>query len=488
MKKLNIRAGLRTRNFRVGGYSVFASLMVAALAVMVNVLVNALPASVTQLDTNANQLFSISDQTEQVVEGLETPVEIYWVVQSGAEDSTLSLLLDRYAAMSDQITITKKDPDTDPGFITQYVSDGIYNNSLIVVSRDEDGEEFRSTYVDYDSIYVYDYDDYYTTGSYGVSFDGEGALTSAISYVVSEDLPKLYTLTGHGESELSSTFTAAVEQENMEIESLSLINQEAVPEDADCVLIYGSQSDISEEELQMLLTYLQAGGRLLLITDPLQDGQTRPNLDTLMAEYGLSAAEGLVVEGDPYYYAYGTPYYLLPDYGSHEITSPLSQGGYYVLLATAQGLTVSDSLRDGLTVTELLPTSEDAFSKTAGYDLTTYEKEDGDIDGPFALAAAVTDAVSDTQEAKLVWVSSTSLLDDQMNLQVSGGNQDFFLNALGWMVEQESSISIHAKSLSTEYLTINSGTASLLSILLVGVLPLGYLCIGIYIWARRKRQ
>lgn len=54
-----------------------------------------------------------------------------------------------------------------------------------------------------------------------------------------------------------------------------------------------------------------------------------------MAEYGLSATEGLVVEGDPYYYAYGTPYYLLPDYGSHEITSPLSQGGYYVLLATA---------------------------------------------------------------------------------------------------------------------------------------------------------
>lgn len=53
MKKLNIRAGLRTRNFRVGGYSVFASLMVAALAVMVNVLVNALPAGVTQLDTTA---------------------------------------------------------------------------------------------------------------------------------------------------------------------------------------------------------------------------------------------------------------------------------------------------------------------------------------------------------------------------------------------------------------------------------------------------
>ena len=36
-----------------------------------------------------------------------------------------------------------------------------------------------------------------------------------------------------------------------------------------------------------------------------------------------------------------------------------------------------------------MTTSESAFSKTAGYDLTTYEKEDGDVDGPFALAVAI---------------------------------------------------------------------------------------------------
>lgn len=40
-------------------------------------------------------------------------------------------------------------------------------------------------------------------------------------------------------------------------------------------------------------------------------------------------------------------------------------------------------------VTELLTTSDEAFSKTAGYDLATYEKEDGDIDGPFALAVSI---------------------------------------------------------------------------------------------------
>ena len=70
------------------------------------------------------------------------------------------------------------------------------NNSLIVVC----GE--RSTYVSYNDIYEYDLTDYYTTGEYDVNFAGESALTSAIDYVTSEDLPKVYALTGHGEGEL----------------------------------------------------------------------------------------------------------------------------------------------------------------------------------------------------------------------------------------------------------------------------------------------
>ena len=38
---------------------------------------------------------------------------------------------------------------------------------------------------------------------YVYSFDGEGAITSAIDYVISDELPKLYSLEGHGEAELA---------------------------------------------------------------------------------------------------------------------------------------------------------------------------------------------------------------------------------------------------------------------------------------------
>lgn len=158
------------------------------------------------------------------------------------------------------------------------------------------------------------------------------------------------------------------------------------------------------------------------------------------------------------------------------------------MLSTAQGLTVADELPDGVSVTELLTTSDSAYSKAAGYDLTTYDREEGDLDGPFALAVAITDQVSDETESKVVWVSSSYLVDDVTNEMISGGNQDFFLNALSWMVDQEESISIHAKSLSYDYLTINSATASTLTIVVVALIPLAYLGVGLYIWIRRKRR
>ena len=51
-------------------------------------------------------------------------MEIYWVVQSGGEDDTLGTLLDRYDGLSDQLTVTKVDPDVSPTFVQQYVGDG----------------------------------------------------------------------------------------------------------------------------------------------------------------------------------------------------------------------------------------------------------------------------------------------------------------------------------------------------------------------------
>lgn len=472
----------KTRSFRVGGYSIASTAIVLAIAIVVNILVGALPVSMTQFDTTANEMFTLSDQTETLVSSLNKDVTVYWIVRDGYENTYVENLLDKYESLSSKLKVVRRDPEAYPTFAMQY-TDTFSENSLVVVSED------RARYVDYnDNMYVMDMYTYYYEGVEEWSFCGEQALTSAIDYVISEDLPKIYTLTGHGEAALTESFSSALDNENVETAELSLLTLEAVPNDTDCILINTPQSDISEDEKSKLEEYLGNGGKMILITVPPQEGKLT-NLDALMAGYGVAAADGIVVESDQNYYTWGTPYYLLPKLNNHAITSPLLSSDYRVVLPICQGLTVSDELREGVTVTKLLTTSDTAISKLSGYNMTTFEKEEGDIEGPFTLGVSIKETLDDDLSSQIIWIPCSLLLDESANSLVSGGNMDFFLNMINYLCEPEgNNISIRPKDLDMEYLTMNSATASYLSVLIVGIIPVAYLLFGVIVWFRRKRR
>ena len=472
------RNSFRSRAFRAGGYSLAAAAIVIAIAVALNLMVGALPASWTKVDLTDTGLYSLSSQTEQLVAGLEEDVTVYWIVQDGSQDSTMEQLLERYKSLSKHLDVVEKDPVVYPSFAQQYTDATLYNNSLIVVCGD------RSRYISYYDIYVTDYSSYYTNGTTSTQFAGESELTSAIDYVTNEDLPTVYTLTGHGESDLPSELSEGAEDENLLLEELSLVNGEDVPEDADAIILYSPQRDISSDEKDALLTYLQGGGKLLLVTD--YTDTDMPNLAELMEYYGTALMDGIVLEGDSDHHMRGYNYYLLPDINSHDITQPLMDG-YYILMPVAQGITVSDKLRDGLTVTQLLTTSDSAYAKADGYNITTFDKEEGDTDGPFALGVAITEEVEGGQTG-IVWLTTSYMFDSDNNMRVAGANNALFLNALDWMCQRESAISIRAKDLSTEYLTVPSSTASTWSLILVAVVPLAFLACGAVVTIRRRRR
>ena len=284
-----------------GSYALAVTAVVLAILIAVNILASVLPTALTKLDISATKLYSITSSTKVVVNNLEKDVTIYWVVQSEKEDEVIENLLGKYESLSSHITVTKKNPDVYPTFTAQYTDEDVPNNSLIV----ECGE--KSRYISYNDIYLTDVD--YTTYSYVYSFDGEGAITSAIDYVISDELPKVYTLEGHGEAELPTEFETQIEKENMELESFSLLNTDEIPEDADALLIYAPESDISAEEATLLEDYLENGGKLLVIAGPTENG-TLMNLYSVLETYGVEAADGLVVEADREHYAFQQPYTL----------------------------------------------------------------------------------------------------------------------------------------------------------------------------------
>lgn len=478
-KRESISASFHSRSFRVGGYSLASAAVIIAIAVIINLAVSAIPSKYTKLDETSASLYSLSEQTGQVVSGLTKDVTVYWVVQNGKEDATLEHLLDRYKGLSSHLKIVKKDPVVYPGFAGQYTSEEVTDNSLIVVCGD------KSRFISNSSIFVSDYSNYEQSGSVSTQFSGESELTSAIHYVISQNLPVVYTLTGHGESDLPQTLQSSISKENMDCQSLSLLSQPKIPANCNCLVIYSPKRDISESEKNILAAYLNGGGKLFLVTDYSSGDLT--NLTAIMGTYGVTKTKGVVLEGDTSHHVQGYAYYLLPEIESHDITKPLVDGGYYVFMPAAQGLTVSDNLPNGLSVTPLLQTSDSAYSKINVTGMTTYEKETGDINGPFTLGVAISKTQS-KGNTQIVWLTSAQMFDPQADKLVSGGNSDLFLNSLDWMCQLEDSISIRAKSLDSENLIVPSSAAAAWTLVLLGVIPLGFLGVGAYTVFKRRHK
>ena len=242
----------RGNALRGGGYALAVTAVVLAILIAVNVFVSDLPATLTRQDISAAQLYSVTSNTKAVVNNLTEDVTIYWIVQSDQEEDVIQNLLEKYDSLSDHITVVKRNPDVYPTFAQQYTDEEVANNSLVVECGD------KSRYIPFTDIYLGEVNMY--TGTYSATdFDGEGAITSAIDYVTSDEYPQIYLVEGHGEGELEE-FARQLEKENLEIQTLSLLNVDAVPEDADCLMIYAPRATSPRRRRRFWPTMSPAAG------------------------------------------------------------------------------------------------------------------------------------------------------------------------------------------------------------------------------------
>ena len=470
---------LNKKYLRNGSYSTLLIVIFVAIVVVINMIVGKLPSKYTQIDISDQQLYSIGDETKKVLNNLDKDVTIYQIAQSGSEDETISNLLQKYADESKHVKVELKDPVVSPKFVSEYTSDQVSSNSLIVACGD------RNKVVNYNDMYESTMD--YNTYSYQTTgFDGEGQITSAIAYVTTENLPVLYTLEGHGEKELDSTIKEDIEKANMEIKTLNLISEGSVPDDAACLLIDSPSSDISEDEKTALLDYLENGGKAMVFSDYTES--TLTNFAAVLENYGVKAADGIVFEGDNQHYGMQMPYYLLPTVNSTDASSETASSGYYIIMPYAQGIQKLDDVRDTVTVEDILTTSDSAYSKT-NLQSETLEKEDGDVEGPFALGVSIKEDVGDGKKTQIIYYSSSYIIDSQMNQLVSGGNEKLVTESLNSMVstEETTTVSIPSKSLEVSYLTISDYDASFWKICTIGLIPGIFLVAGFVIWFKRRK-
>ena len=490
MKKINLKEMIssyreqRKRNKKLlkhGTYSMAVTAVVIAIVVVLNLVVQEIPSKYREIDLSSQKLYTIGEQTEKILKNLKKDVTLYYIAQDGTESSDIKNLLEKYEEGSKHITVEQKDPAVSPKFASQYTSDNISNNSIIVVCGD------KSKVVDYSSMYETSIN-YQTYSQEVTGFDGEGQLTSAINYVVSDNMPVLYNLEGHDESSMSETMKETIEKANIEIKSLNLLSEEAVPDDAECLFIFAPATDLTKEEADKIISYLENGGKALIVSN--YTDEDMPNFESVLENYGVQPVDGIVLEGNTDNYVSQNPYYLLPNIESGEITSELSSQSRYVLVPLAQGIKKADNIRDTLNISSILTTSDSAYSKTNLKDMDTMEKEDGDIDGPFDLAVSITEKVGDDKETQIAYFASASIFNDSINSMVSGTNYELLSASLAWMCSTDDSnqISIPSKSYDTTTLTVPTADINFWSIFVTGVLPVCTRLIGFGIWMKRRKQ
>ena len=209
---------INKKTLKNGSYSMIYTVILIAVIIVINLIVGEIPTKYTQIDVSTQKLYTISDKTREFLDELDQDVTIYHIVQNGNEDDVVEKLLTRYEESSSHINVEKKDPVLYPNFTSQYTEEELQDNSLIVVNGD------KSRVVNYSNLYEVQYD-YYSGSSSTSGFDGEGQIDSAISYVISDDLPMIYALEGHGEVELNSSITENLEKANYQIQNLNLLTE-----------------------------------------------------------------------------------------------------------------------------------------------------------------------------------------------------------------------------------------------------------------------
>lgn len=464
-----------------GAFSAGMIVVMCAICVVVNLVLTALPAKYTSIDCSATKLYSLTNDTKDRVSKLDEDITIYVLNSKKSKDAKIDETINRYKDFSSHIKVKYVDPATSPKFYQDYTDTTPTTNSLIIESKN------RSKVIDYNDIYEYDSSSYYygyQSQSSITGYDAEGQITSAIEYVTmdADELPVIYQITGHNETEIGSNFQSVVSKANANLKSLELFNEEKVPEDATAIIINSPTVDFNEEDAQKVIDYLNGGGKALIVGCYAYNDELT-NFNKILAAYNVSFKTGVVAENDSSKY-YQNPLYLLPTVETTDYTSDATDG--YVFLAGSCAINYPEDT-DDVTYTKLLSTSDSAVLKKDWKNITTSKAEDADENGPFTTGLAVNDS---STGASIVVFGTPYVVDDSYDNAVSGNNADMFKDVITSMtgnVELASSV-IPVKDYTLSNITINTLQAVVTGLIIMIAVPILLIIIGIVVWVMRRKK
>lgn len=454
-----------TRKLKKGGYTAVLSIIVIAAVVVLNMIAGTLPQKLRQWDMSGNKIYSVGSTTKELAEALDKDVTIYVIADPASVDERITRFVNGYSELSDRIKIETVDSVLHPEEVNRLKGE---NNTLLVKCE----ENNKTETIPFSNIFKYDQAAYFSYGQMiETEFDGEGQLTSAISYVTADVQKSVYQVEGHGEAPLGTGVFDMLEKSGLNVNTVNLLTEGKITEDCELLIINSPESDLADDEKNMVEMYMEGGGKTMIIAG--YSEKDRPNLETILRGYGLKLEDGLVADTKSSYQ--NNPYFIFPtlNYSSEIVAGIDEKRSALILQPTA--LTQVETLPAGVTVEPFMETSD------AGVLVT----EQGQVPGTYILGAAAEKEV-ESGVARLTVFSTPALIDDGLNKTFSNlVNMDLFMNSVTANFDDVSNISIPAKSMEVTYNTVTSG--GMWALLFILVIPVMTVICGLVIWMKRRR-
>lgn len=320
----------------------------------------------------------------------------------------------------------------------------------------------------------------------------ETELTKALIRLINPTARVVYFLQGHGEPALDgsgklsyATAKTTLESKNYTVNTLNLLSDNKIPDDALAIIIAGPTKPLSQQEVSLLKKYVDAGGSLFVMEDPIMftDFGTSPDplADYLTSDWGIKLDNDVVID------LVNTQNPLQAVSSQYSSTHPITQNltqNYIVILPQARSITITEQ-KENITQTPIILTTERSWGETElksgetpAFDSAT------DIAGPLNLAVAGENSA--TKGRVVVFGNSVYATDDVFDAY---GNGNIFVNSVDWAAEQENLINITPRE-QTQRTFVPPTQIKLLIMVIttVFVIPGLWVIAGIYSWlARRKR-
>ncbi len=455
-----VRKFLTGRQAQYGSNSLVLFVAFVGILVVTNVLVNRYP---QRWDVTEDKQHTLAPETIEALKALPEPVTAiaFYSLRMNAQ-SAEELLQDFKSSSNGKFEYRFLDPDANPVLAKQL---GITGDGKIVLQMGENKEI--------------------------VPYASERELTGGLIRLLNPSHPAIYFLTGEGEHDIENAgdtsytrIREVLESKNYIVKTINLQAANAIPEDAKVIVIAGPLVPVPESVVNLLKEYLNQGGSLLVMENPIPLTQYGDKDDPLAAylasEWGIQLNNDIVVDTN----SPSSPFFAVAaQYNQHPITEKMQ--GVAAIFPYTRSLTLTENAT--ITPEPLVYTIQNSWGESDfdGIQNQNLRYDDGaDQPGPMLLVAA---AENSSANSRVVVFGGSSFAQDS-NFDFSG-NGDILVNSIDWLAGQEAAIGITEKQTTLRTFNPPGSTQTILLVVTTTCLvPLAIIVGGVYAWVRRRKQ